>query len=213
VNSCERENKWLDEASYAVDTALVPRGGHRRRKSMEPKALAKLNGTLVPSLSTTPARNANMSPTREFLSFPDTPATSKSRRRESVQWVRSPSSTSSNDEKMNDDTLMLSPVPATPAPESISAYGENGLYGDETPAGQTPYFLHKEQLVQKTAPAQGRHFDIPGDDEHGSSAGMGQVFLSEKKDESVMMRLMAARRKSLQFAPKIGSPLAKAAPW
>ena len=55
--SCERENKWLDETPYAVDTATVPRGGHRRRKSMEPKALANLNGTLV---ATTPARNSHM---------------------------------------------------------------------------------------------------------------------------------------------------------
>lgn len=93
--------------------------------------------------------------------------------------------------------MLLSPIPATP-----SAYTEKGLYGDDTPTGQTPYFLHKEQLLQQTAPlANGRFFEDEG--------RMGGGFLSEKKDESVMMRLMAARRKSLQFAPKVGSPLAR----
>jgi hypothetical protein len=198
--SCERENKWLDESPYAVDTAMIPRGGHRRRKSMEPRALANLNGTLVPSSSTTPSR---MSPTKEFLALPDTPATSKSKRRDSVQWIRSPASSNSDEagqvQEQEDQILLLSPVPATPAPETISAYGEQGLYGDETPGGQTPYFLKNEQLVQQTAPpAKGNFF---GGEEGG--------WLSEKKDESVMMRLMAARRKSLQWAPKVGSPLAR----
>jgi hypothetical protein len=96
---------------------------------------------------------------------------------------------------------MLSPVPATPAPEAISSYGEDGLYGEETPGGQTPYFLHKEQLVQKTAPPVKRYFD--------STDGGNTGILDVKKDESVMMRLMAARRKSLQWAPKVGSPLAR----
>jgi hypothetical protein len=201
-DSCERENKWLDEAPYAVDTSNVPRGGHRRRKSMEPKALANLNGTLVSS-SSTPARKSNMSPTKEFLNL-ETPYTSKSKRRESIQWVRSPSTSSPNDDELADQTLMLSPFPATPAPETISAYGEDGLYGDDTPAGQTPYFLQAQQLVQQTAPPKnGRFFDDEGSNE------AGQGFLSQKKDESVMMRLMAARRKSLQWAPKVGSPLAR----
>ncbi|PVH81333.1 hypothetical protein DL98DRAFT_514731 [Cadophora sp. DSE1049] len=202
VLDCERENKWLDESAYSVDTGMVPRGGHRRRKSMEPRALAKMNGELVSSM--TP--NRNMSPTKEFLHFPDTPATNKSRRRESVQWVRSPASSSSGE--VDDQTLILSPVPATPAPETISAYGEEDLYGEDTPTGQTPYFLHNEQLVQKTAPAGRRYVDTEQADAQ-SRVSMGAGFLSEKKDESVMMRLMAARRKSLQFAPKVGSPLAR----
>jgi len=174
---------------------------------MEPRALANINGTLLPSATPTRPARKTMSPSKEFQGFHETPVTSKSRRRESVQWVRSPSSSSSTTEdKFDDQTLILSPVPATPAPEVISRYGEEGLYGsgDETPGGQTPYFLHKEQLVQKTAPPGKRYFDGEG--------GNGG-FLSEQKDESVMMRLMAARRKSLQWAPKVGSPLARGAPW
>ncbi|KAL2061198.1 hypothetical protein VTL71DRAFT_7471 [Oculimacula yallundae] len=202
VLDCERENKWLDESVYSVDTGMVPRGGHRRRKSMEPRALAKMNGELVSSM--TPNRNA--SPSKEFLHFPDTPITAKSRRRESVQWVRSPASSSSGD--LDDQTFILSPVPATPAPETISAYGEDGLYGENTPVGQTPYFLHNEQLVQKTAPAGRRYVDTEQVDGQ-SRTSMGAGFLSEKKDETVMSRLMAARRKSMIYAPKVGSPLAR----
>jgi hypothetical protein len=187
---------------------LIPRGGQRRRKSMEPRALTNYNGTLIPSASTTPAHNATFqSPTKDFFGLADTPMTSKAHRRDSVQWVRSPSSVSTNEDgnQVDEQTILLSPVPATPAPEIISSYGEDGLYGEETPGGKTPYFFHKEQLVQKTAPQGKRYFD----EAEGSNAG----FLSEKKDESVMMRLMAARRKSLQWAPKVGSPLAKDEGW
>ncbi|CAG8971419.1 hypothetical protein HYALB_00002001 [Hymenoscyphus albidus] len=209
VLDCERENKWVDEAPYAVDTSLVPRGGHRRRKSMEPRALANLNGTLVPSA--TSSRASNMSPTKEFLNL-ETPYIAKSKRRESIQWVQSPAS-GENDE-LADETLMLSPIPATPAPEMFSSYGEDGLYGDETPAGQTPYFLHNQNLVQKTAPpAKGKQFSIGGVEENENHSGVSSAFLSEKKDPSVMMRLMAARRKSLQWAPKVGSPLARGNEW
>ncbi|KAF7505636.1 hypothetical protein GJ744_000571 [Endocarpon pusillum] len=46
VLDCERENRWLDESAYAVDISILPRGGSRRRKSMEPRALLNMNGTL-----------------------------------------------------------------------------------------------------------------------------------------------------------------------
>lgn len=46
VLDCERQGKWLDEADYAVDTGILPRGGSRRRKSMEPRMLMNANGSL-----------------------------------------------------------------------------------------------------------------------------------------------------------------------
>ncbi len=46
VLDCYREQKWLDEAVYAVDTGIMPRGGSRRRKSMEPRILRNENGSL-----------------------------------------------------------------------------------------------------------------------------------------------------------------------
>lgn len=125
-------------------------------------------------------------------------------------WERSPSSSEGNDNVNDEQTLILSPVPVTPAPETISAYGESyldELNAEQTPGSQTPYFLHTEKLVQQTAPVR-KFGDFGGERDNGVN-GMRAGFLSEKKDESVMMRLMAARRKSLQWAPKVGSPLAR----
>ncbi|CUS12467.1 unnamed protein product [Tuber aestivum] len=42
VIQCQNEQEWMDESQFAVDLDIIPRGGHRRRKSMEPKALAAL---------------------------------------------------------------------------------------------------------------------------------------------------------------------------
>jgi hypothetical protein len=70
----------------------------------------------------------------------------------------------------------------------------------------TPYFLHTEQLEQKTTPPGKRYFEV----ESGDGSGSGG-WLEEKKDENVTIRLMAVRRKTLQFAPKVESPLAKLA--
>lgn len=120
--------------------------------------------------------------------------------------MRSPSSSATGDNHQSDgETLLLSPIPATPAPEAIASYGQDVFLGDETPSVKTPYYFNKEQLVQKTAPQGKRYFDETESDSPG--------FLSEPKDESVMMRLMAARRKSLQWAPKVGSPLARDEGW
>lgn len=177
---------------------MAPRGGQRRRKSMEPRALENHNGTLIRSTSNPSPNTAFQSPSKDTFKTPDTPLTSKSRRRDSTQWMRSPSN---GNNQYEDQTLLLSPVPATPAPEAIAAYGQDVFLGEETPSAKTPYHFHAEQLVQNTAPQKKRYFDEP---EGGTPS-----FLTQKKDESVMMRLMAARRKSLQWAPKVGSPLSQ----
>ena len=46
VLDCMRERTWLDESAYAVDQTILPRGGSRRRKSMEPRMLVNENGFL-----------------------------------------------------------------------------------------------------------------------------------------------------------------------
>ncbi|KAL4947619.1 hypothetical protein BDW69DRAFT_110370 [Aspergillus filifer] len=55
VLDCEREGKWVDEVPYAVDSSIIPRGGAKRRKSMEPRALSNVNGTLVKGVTGTPS--------------------------------------------------------------------------------------------------------------------------------------------------------------
>ncbi|KAI1076162.1 hypothetical protein F5B20DRAFT_556969 [Whalleya microplaca] len=203
VLDCERENEWLDEAPYYIDTSLVPRGGRNRRKSMEPKALTNLNGTLV-----TPMKN-NAAPARDCQTVPNNHIS----RRDSTIWMRSPSDHGDDEDaygagdREDDDFNMLTPVPKTPAPEVVARFAldvtpetpsANSYYGEDSPEGRD------QQLLMRTCP--------PKQNGHGFNelVGGGGGLLRQDKDQSVMMRLMAARRKSLQFAPKIASPLSKA---
>lgn len=145
---------------------------------------------------------------KEFLNF-DTPATNN--RRVSREWVRSPIHSSPEElaalEAMEQDLL---PVPATPAPV-ISAYSERILdeNDDDDTETNTPYFLHPKDLVQMTCPPKKSDRDAFGElDADGEvEEALGQRV--EGGDRGVMARLLMARRKSLQFAPKIGSPLAR----
>ncbi|KAK7748354.1 hypothetical protein SLS62_008722 [Diatrype stigma] len=201
VLDCERENQWLDEAPYYADTSLIPRGGRNRRKSMEPKALANFNGTLV-----TPMK-ANAPQPRECQTVPNNHVA----RRDSTewQWQHSPSDQDNGEEvrweqqhNWGDGDSMLTPVPKTPAPEAIAQYAMD--LPPETPApAEMDYeedpLVDGDQLLARTCPPkQARYADL------------GEGLLNRDKDQSVLMRLMAARRKSLQFAPKIASPLSKA---
>ena len=189
--SCERENAWVEEGPYYIDTSLVPRGGARRRKSMEPKALSNMNGTLVNSTSKGHAASDQ--------SVPNTPMN----RRQSSLWMHTPSD--QGDAEGDDDDIewskfILTPVPKTPAPEAIARYAAEL---PETPTGQVEVMedesaLEEQTLLMRTCPPKANPF-----------RELGAGVLGKDKDEQVLMRLMAARRKSLQFAPKIASPLSK----
>ncbi|KAI9815962.1 MAG: hypothetical protein M1827_001954 [Pycnora praestabilis] len=191
VLDCERENKWLDESDYTVDTSLVPRGGHRRRKSMEPRALSNINGNLVLSAETpiTARQNMEMSPTQEFLTF-----SSPASRRESTLCPTQPSTPSA--------------APEPSAPSTPIAITETNVFQTEdenaTPASPTtPYFLSKgAALIQQTCPpkqqTQGQKLLFPLSGE-----------IADQPDENVRRRLVLARRRSLMWAPRVGSPLGK----
>lgn len=195
VLDCERENEWLDEAPYYIDTSLVPRGGARRRKSMEPKAIANHNGTLV-----TPMKQAPTA--RECQTVPN----NRMGRRDSTVWMHSPSNPDDEDEEMEDvgdnvwDGSMLTPVPKTPAPEALHRYVSELDVAPETPGADwsNADSPEKNEMLMRTAPPKQTTF-----------ADLGQGLLNQNKDQSVLMRLMAARRKSMQYAPKIASPLSK----
>ena len=153
---------------------MIPRGGHRRRKSMEPRMLANIGGSLIPSV--TPAKvSFDLSPTKEFLNL-----SSPISRRESI----------------------ASPNPGPQTPTAAS-YGYEG-YDDGTSSWgspTTPYYLSKgAELVQQTCPPKRTLqplFPLSGR-------------IEDQPDESVRQRLLLARRKSLQWAPKVGSPLGRA---
>ncbi|KAK0618396.1 hypothetical protein B0T17DRAFT_537809 [Bombardia bombarda] len=211
VLDCERENQWLDEAPYYIDTASVPRGGARRRKSMEPKAIANLNGMLVP----TPVRNTNngaSSPRSSNQATPKTPTN----RRDSGLWMHTPEDDITRLNSLDDDgdadaihedaelTTVLTPVPKTPAPEAVARYAAN-----LSPA--TPSMMESDDEDAADMPVDPMMRTCPPKPTGGKLfPELGAGVLGKEKDEKVLMRLMAARRKSLQFAPKVGSPLARA---
>jgi hypothetical protein len=191
---------------------------------MEPRSIQNLNGrvSLLPKSPPNGTSNLNgtprsislnfavLSPTKEFLNLPDTPGSKyKSPRRKSTLWERSPSSDGDVKDEVEPD-LMLSPVPATPAPETVSAYAEHVLDG-EVDGAETPYFLRREELVQRTCPPKRSEVET-----EGAGVGMGMGLGMHGVDGEVrpggnvlMQRLLLARRKSLQWAPKVGSPLAR----
>lgn len=165
-SSCERVNRWLDEAPFAVDTSTIPRGGRNRRKSMEPRMLANIGGNLVPIA--TPAKST----------------------RKSLRLSNARESTASS--SMDVDETVL--VPFTPGQEtSYDALGS-----------PTTSFLIGEgsKLIHQTCPpkqSQQSLFPLSGN-------------LEDQPDKRVRERLAKARRKTMEFIPRVGSPLGQGFP-
>ena len=188
LSSCERENKWLDETPYMVDSSIIPRGGAKRRKSMEPRALSNVNGTLV------------------RVAEPSTPSASGRRcgaDRVAVEGFR----------KITPPTPLIG-VPSTPVQQSDryqvpATPGYNVANLDAigmSPA--TPYFLsNRTKLVQQTCP--------PKQSNRGLFGEVDKPIFSLELDDEVETRrqqralMEAARRKSHFFKPSLGSPLGK----
>ncbi|KAF3386787.1 hypothetical protein F1880_000778 [Penicillium rolfsii] len=188
VLDCERENKWLDETPYMVDSSIIPRGGAKRRKSMEPRALSNVNGTLVrvpePSTPSASGRRCGadrgavegfrkITPPTPLAGIPSTP-TQKSDRYQ---------------------------VPATPGYnfDNLDAIGMS-------PA--TPYFLsNRAKLVQKSCP--------PKQSNRGLFGGPDRPIFSLEQDDDAesrrqrRARMEAARRKSHFYKPSAESPLGR----
>lgn len=96
----------------------------------------------------------------------------------------------------------LTPVPKTPAPEAIHRFAMDltpDMNSPMTEAGDDDGDQSREQLIQRTCPPKTQHM----------YEDLGAGILGRNKDENVARRLMDARRKSLAFAPKVSSPLAK----
>ncbi|KAL8393584.1 hypothetical protein RB595_003357 [Gaeumannomyces hyphopodioides] len=194
VLDCERENEWLEEAPYCIDTSLTPRGGGgRRRKTMDPNAFSNING----------------SRSRDARSVPTTPTN----RRDSSLWIRTPVDDELRVYGEGDDgdesEWQLTPVPKTPAPEAVARYaaaispgGMSSTCGSDpsTPLSMGAGGMSRDELLMRTCPPA---------KQAGNNVMLGAGLLTHDKDEGVLQRLMAARRKSLQFAPRVGSPLAR----
>ena len=156
---------------------------------MEPRALANLDGNLVPASNETPAKPTDISPTKEFLTF-NTPAS----RRETFVLDPQPVTRAEAEEL----SKLAVKAPATP----IVPRAEDDILEDGSVWGSpiTPYYLSKgTHLVQQTCPPKqqaGGLFPVTGN-------------VEDEPDENVRQRLLAARRKSLQWASKTKSPLGR----
>ncbi|KAJ5201954.1 uncharacterized protein N7498_006617 [Penicillium cinerascens] len=189
VLDCERENKWLDETPYTVDCSIIPRGGAKRRKSMEPRALSNVNGTLVrtaePSTPSASGRRygANLGAVETFRKItPPTP----------VQVPSTPEQTSNDRYR----------VPQTPGYNfaNLDAIGIS-------PA--TPYMVSsRAQLVQQSCPPKQTHRGLFSANKPSSRRGL---FDDDEDDErrKQRARMEAARRKTNLFKPSAGSPLGR----
>ncbi len=172
-----------------------------RRKSMEPKALANLNGTLI---TTSPVKAS-----RDAQTAPSTPINSGKGRRPTVLWVRTPpelrgcfdGNGDDGEDRGVDDAESewgLSPVPATPAPEEIARYAAGISMSDDSTTVVGANGFGPDELLMRTCPPKPR-----------TGVELAPAERSSTGEQHLMMRIMAARRKSLQFAPKIGSPLSR----
>jgi hypothetical protein len=197
-SSCERENKWLSEDLYSVDVSMIPRGGHRRRKSMEPRALANANGNL--STANTPAKQGRKSYSPEVLNL-DSPM-----RRQSGIFVReefSPTAHGYGDES-DCDSEADGDFEYEDGNQTLRLSADYDA-GEETLAmPQTPAFMRPQNLEQKTCPPKQGQDSLFFPSFRGTESG-----LEGEQDQDVRRRLVLARRKSLQFAPKVGSPLGR----
>jgi hypothetical protein len=126
--SCERENKWVDESQYTVDSTIVPRGGAKRRKSMEPYALSNNKG---PSLNGRRSR-ADWEAMEEFMRLS----------------ANTPSSSSPDPHRLKEMEMEKYQPPKTP---TQTKYDYNFDSIGVSPS--TQYYLSQgAKLIQQTCP-------------------------------------------------------------
>jgi hypothetical protein len=189
VLDCERENRWLDETPYTVDCSIIPRGGAKRRKSMEPHALSNVNGTLV--------RTAE----------PSTPSASGRRYGANLGAVET-------FRKITPPAPVQ--VPSTPEQSSTDKYGLPQTPGYNfanldaigmSPA--TPYFLsNRAQLVQQSCPPKQSQQGLFSANKPSSRRGLFDDDDEEERRKQ-RARMEAARRKTNLFKPSTGSSLGR----
>ncbi|RHZ60120.1 uncharacterized protein CDV56_107795 [Aspergillus thermomutatus] len=191
VLDCERENKWLDETHYAVDSSIIPRGGAKRRKSMEPRALSNVNGTLIKADNTASASASGRRSGADFNTMDDfmrqTPPLSQGE----------PSTPESNRKYTVTHTEADQRYCQTPKSPDTSGYDFSRMDNiGMSPA--TPFYLsQRSRLVQQTCP--------PKQIRQGLFSTSSSV--DDEPTQKLRFKLEAARRKSLAFKPKVGSPL------
>lgn len=235
---------------------MVPRGGQNRRKSMEPRALGNVNGSVVKlgsstsslggsrRLTTDPAEQEAAVQELRRLSPTPTPteSTSSPSRRESSSPSPSCSFSSGDqrDERRRTVTFSLHHVdqeqpresgPPSPAPSFPSSVqppatpsftfacptnlddgdgdGDDNDTANPAFSPTTPFYLSEHQrLIQQTCPPRQLRQGLFDTKSGGSGSGNGDQS-EDGINVGLKSRLEAAKRRSLVWRPKVGSPLAK----
>lgn len=131
--------------------------------------------------------------------------------------MRTPSDLEEDEADERERYPILTPVPKTPAPEAVarmaaamaeSPSGSDGAWDEEWEASPT-----QNVLVTRTCPPASRkqpaHI-LDTDAKEEEEEQQEDAAEAERGETGALLaRLMAARRKSLQFAPKVGSPLSR----
>ena len=192
--SCERESRWLDESPYAVDLSILPRGGSRRRKSMEPRALLNKNGNLTAtkgrrSMSAELAAEAKA----DLITTP-------------TRW-EAPPVDAVEDDCVSDVSTLPTPssiaqadIPNTPT--GFVKYDASSA-SPTTPSHMSPGVI----LVQQTCPPKQTNKGLFEDRRTSGFPITDRV--EDQPDEGVKMRLEAARRKTMNWRPRVASPLTR----
>ena len=236
--SCEREGKWLDEAVYAVDISILPRGGSRRRKSMEPRALLNMNGNLSKATGLG-RRNFSAEMTQKFKAeLVSTPVRDRTfdqgfeaagqTQEHSIKAEIESAGSIDSDFSTPTGVFAIGTASATLAPATPTGFVNYDPSTSQTPGGgpadgadssTTP--CHPSQgakLVQMTCPPKqtGRGLFEEEKGEHdGIGFGVGvsgfpiSGRLGDVKDEAVRKRLAEARRRTTGWRPRVGSPLGR----
>ena len=165
--------------------------------------VANQGGTLVPAVTPVKSAYEVHSPTTEFRAFSAASRRSSIRVSPLVEQAQEPM----------DKEQDLQP-PVTPSP--FITDGDDEVYdlfsyGAASPT--TPYFLSKgAQLVQQTCPPKTLGEPLFSENGRSPSKPLFPIsgLIADQPDEGVRQRLAMARRKSLQWAPKIKSPLGRA---
>ncbi|RAO71441.1 uncharacterized protein BHQ10_007453 [Talaromyces amestolkiae] len=207
VLDCERANKWVDEAHYYVDSTIIPRGGAKRRKSMQPRAIANVNGSLQSSTSSSSSS----------LSSSIGHGSSTSNRRSGhpanledtmEDFRRMSPNNSVNEHSPKTPTSAKTPSNKNNADDDEdSEYNFNFNFDFSAMSPATPGFL---RLTQQTCPPkqsnQGLFSSMLSDSSRGLSLDDSD---GSSSGANLRAKLEAARRKSLAFKPRFGSPLSR----
>jgi hypothetical protein len=146
-------------------------------------------GTLVSSTTPSKAAYEVISPTAEFRAF------GAASRRSSIRVSPLVEADAQAEVELQ---APATPTPFVPDGDEMHDLASWTNTGGGSPT--TPYYLNKgAQLLQQTCPPKTlgeRLFPVSGQ-------------IEDQPDEGVRQRLIAARRKSLQWAPKVQSPLGR----